>query len=140
VSREELESVYPEAINKADTADWDPRERRVLALSSIRYRDLILESKPAMDPPAAQAAAILAHEVMSGNLILNGWDSTVEQWIARLNTLAAWLPEYEFPTFGDEEKLAVLERFASAPFLISRSKTYRSSTNSARSSPATWPD
>jgi ATP-dependent helicase HrpB len=116
VSREELERVYPDAINKANTADWDPRERRVLALSSIRYRDLILESKPASDPPAAQAAAILAREVMAGNLILNGWDQTTEQWIARLNTLAEWLPEYEFPTFGDEEKLAVLEQLCLGSF------------------------
>jgi len=116
VSREELERVYPGAINKADTADWDPRERRVLALSSIRYRDLVLESKPAVDPPAAQAAAILAREVLAGNLILNGWDSVADQWVARLNTLAASLPEYEFPTFGDEEKLAVLEQLCLGSF------------------------
>ncbi len=116
VSREELERVYPDAINKAATADWEPRERRVLALSSIRYRDLILESKPATDPPAAQAAGILAREVMAGSLILNGWDSGADQWIARLNTLAAALPEYEFPTFGDEEKLAVLEQLCLGSF------------------------
>lgn len=116
VTREELESAYPAAINQTATADWDPRERRVLALSSTRYRDLILESKPAADPPAAQAAAILAREVMAGNLILNGWDATADQWVARLNTLAAFLPEYEFPAFGEEEKLAVLEQLCLGSF------------------------
>lgn len=116
ITRQELEAADPEAINKASTADWDPRERRVLALSSIRYRDLILESKPASEPPAAQAAAILAREVLSGALILNGWNTDVEQWIARLNTLAAALPEYGFPTFGDEEKLAVLEQLCLGSF------------------------
>jgi ATP-dependent helicase HrpB len=110
VGRDELERAFPEAISTGDAADWDARERRVVALAAVRYRDLVLESKPGTEPAPELAASLLAREVLAGNLVLNGWDAAAEQWVARLNTLAAWLPEHGFPTFGEAEKEAVLEQ------------------------------
>lgn len=110
VSRAQLEAFFPEAVRAVSSAEWDPRERRVTALDAIQYRDLVLESKPALDPPASLAAEILARRILDGELILKNWDRSVEQWIARLHTVAAAFPEYELPRVGLEEKLAVLEQ------------------------------
>lgn len=116
VTRAQLEAAYPEAIRAASSADWDPRERRVIALDAVQYRDLILESKPALEPPASLAAEILARRVLEGELTLNQWDRSVEQWIARLHTLATAFPEYELPRVTEEEKLAVLEQICFGSF------------------------
>lgn len=116
VSRAQLEATYPEAVRAASSAEWDPRERRVLALDAIQYRDLVLESKPALDPPASLAAEILARRILDGELILKQWDRAVDQWIARLHTLAGAFPEYELPRVGEEEKLAVLEQICYGAF------------------------
>ncbi|MEM7015207.1 MAG: ATP-dependent helicase C-terminal domain-containing protein, partial [Verrucomicrobiota bacterium] len=45
-----------------------------------------------------------------GNLVLKKWDRKVEQWIARLSTLANAMPELELPVFSDEDKQAVIEQ------------------------------
>ena len=100
----------PAAIHATESAEWNPRERRVDARHVLRYRDLDLESKPAKDPPEALAAEILAREVVAGNLILKKWNRKVEQWIARLSTLANAMPELELPAFGEADKLAVIEQ------------------------------
>ena len=110
IDRELLESQFPGSIQSGQSAEWNPRERRVDALEAVRYRDLILESKPAKDPPEALAAEILAREVLAGNLVLKKWDRKVEQWIARLSTLANAMPELELPAFSDDDKLAVIEQ------------------------------
>ncbi len=110
VSRELLESRFSDAVQSGRSAEWNPRDRKVDALDVIRYRDLILESKPSKDPPEEKAAEILAREVIAGNLILKKWDRQVEQWIARLSTLAHAMPELELPTFSDDDKLAVIEQ------------------------------
>lgn len=110
VSREQLLELFPGDFHKGASAEWDPRERRVQPLDVVRFRDLTLESKPSREPNEAQAAEILAREVVAGNLVLKKWDRAVEQWIARLSTLAKAMPELELPLFGDEDKLSVIEQ------------------------------
>ena len=110
VTRDLLEELFPNDFHTGASAEWDPRERRVQALDAVRFRDLTLESKPSKNPNQAQAAEILAREVVAGNLVLKKWDRAVEQWIARLSTLATAMPELELPLFGDDDKLAVIEQ------------------------------
>lgn len=110
VAREQLLELFPDSFHEGASAEWDPRDRRVQALDAIRFRDLTLESKPSREPNEAQAAEILAREVVAGNLVLKKWDRAVEQWIARLSTLANAMPEFELPEFSEEDKLAVIEQ------------------------------
>jgi ATP-dependent helicase HrpB len=50
--------------------------------------------------------------VAGGELSLPLWNETVEQWIARLNCLAGWMPELELPRIGADEKQFLLEQLA----------------------------
>src|SRR5262249_28731756 len=56
------------------------------------------------------AAALLAHAVHAGRFILKHWTPAVEQWIARLNGLARWCPEFGLSTIGEEERLFLLQQ------------------------------
>jgi ATP-dependent helicase HrpB len=73
----------------------------------VLFRDLVLESKRG-DPPAEEAAAILAAEVLKGTLALKGWDHAVDQWIVRVNCLARWCPELNLPPVTGEDKEAMI--------------------------------
>ena len=60
--------------------------------------------------PPADAAAILAREVIAGNCPLKKWDHATEQWIARLNFAAAHFPELELPPIGEGERALLIEQ------------------------------
>lgn len=103
-----LREMFPADLHEKTGATWDEAGRRVVARQERRFRDLVLESKESGKPPGEEAAAILAAQVASGNLTLKRWDTAVEQWIGRVNTLAVAFPEYEISAIGDEERLLLL--------------------------------
>jgi ATP-dependent helicase HrpB len=43
-------------------------------------------------------------------LKLPKWDHSVEQWILRLNRLAAWCPDFGLPPIGPEERRHIIEQ------------------------------
>jgi ATP-dependent helicase HrpB len=80
-----------------------------VARDETRFRDLVLEEKLSGDPPAEEAAKILAREVAAGRLALANWNEAVEQWILRVNRLREWMPELALPAIGEEDKSAIIE-------------------------------
>ena len=74
------------------------------------FIDLLLRSEEfsaAQEPAAAQ---LLAREVVAGTCPLKQWDNAVEQWLARVNFVAAQFPEMEFPRIDTAAKLLLLEQ------------------------------
>jgi ATP-dependent helicase HrpB len=62
------------------------------------------------DPPSREeAAGILAREVVAGRLVLEQWDTSVEQWIFRVNGLRQWMPELGLPAIGEEDRNVMIE-------------------------------
>ncbi len=104
-----LRESFPREFSESAGAKWDPVSRRVEARVRRMFRDLVIEDRAGAAPPEDAAARILATEVREGRLAMKHWDHAVEQWIARLNTLAEAMPEYDLPRFGDEERQTVLE-------------------------------
>ena len=76
---------------------FDASARRVVGRTIAQFHDLVLMEKTTDRVPLAEAAALLAREVMAGTCPLKKWDHAVEQWIARLNFTAATFPELELP-------------------------------------------
>ena len=77
------------------------------ALSSVArkiFRDLVIESQDRDAEPSPEASACLAQAVANGDLTLNQWNDSVEQWIARVNFLAGILPEHHIPKIGAAER------------------------------------
>lgn len=105
-----LAEVHPDAFRQIERVEWDAVQKRVVRRVERCFRDLPLESKAQPDVPPAQAATVLAREVLAGTIDFPGWDDEVEQWVARLNALAGWMPELELPVFTAEDKGFVIEQ------------------------------
>ena len=58
----------------------------------------------------AEAAALLAREVIAGSCPLKKWDHAVEQWIARLNFAAKTFPELELPPIEESGRALLIEQ------------------------------
>jgi ATP-dependent helicase HrpB len=110
IEEEWLRELFPESFREETRVDFDPTLRRVVGRRVTMFHDLVLRSEdfPAGDDPAA--ARLLAREVAAGTCPLKHWDNAVEQWIARVNFVAAGFPEMEFPPIDEAAKLLFLEQ------------------------------
>lgn len=104
-----LEELFPEDLARDVRVFYDATARRVFAEERLKFRDLALEARRFEPPPADAAARLLAEEVVAGRLVLTEWDHGVEQWIARLNSLARWCPDLALPPIGEEDRRALIE-------------------------------
>jgi ATP-dependent helicase HrpB len=129
VVREEwLRELFPEDFRDAEEIVYDETQRRVFVERRKVFRDLVFQaerseivgrasslsksqarSSETLDLQA-QAASILAAEVLKGNLVLKNWDEAVEQWIVRVNRLREWMPELKLPAIGEDDRRALLQQ------------------------------
>ena len=112
VREEWLREMFPEEFAEETVTVFDPASRGVASRRITRFRDLVLRSEPGGTPDPAAAARIFAGKVSAGELSLPLWNEQVERWIARLNCLAAWMPELELPRIGPDERRFLLEQLA----------------------------
>src|SRR5207237_6055901 len=91
IKEEWLRELFPADFKEVRAVVYDPTLRRVFARDEKRFRDLVLEEKLSDDPPAEEAASILAREVAAGRCALENWDESGEQWILRVNRVGRWL-------------------------------------------------
>jgi ATP-dependent helicase HrpB len=110
IEEEWLRELFPEAFRDETIVKFDPVQRRVIGRRETHFHDLVLRSEASVEVSKEAAAAILAREVFEGNLALKNWDNAVEQWIARVDCVAQWFPEMNFPQITDVEKLSLLEQ------------------------------
>src|SRR5215831_1178348 len=111
-----LNELFPEALSERTDVTFDASGKRVVSKQVTLFRDLVLKTKLAGTPPEEAAAALLAHAVHSGRFVLKHWTPAVEQWIARLNGLARWCPEFGLPVIGEEERLFLLQQICLGSF------------------------
>ncbi|HEY2918817.1 MAG TPA: ATP-dependent helicase HrpB [Candidatus Binatia bacterium] len=116
VKEEWLREIFPEDFKEVHAVVYDPTLRRVLARDEKRFRDLVLEEKVSDNPPAEEAANILAREVAAGRCVLENWNQSVEQWILRVNRLREWMPELALPAIREEDRDAMLELICHGAF------------------------
>src|SRR5699024_10114277 len=102
IEEEWLPELFPEDYRKVEKVILDPDHKRVVREEQRLFRDLVLGTRHAGDATPEEAAPILAEEVLEGRLTLKNWNHKVEQWIARVNSVAEWMPELELPVIDDE--------------------------------------
>jgi ATP-dependent helicase HrpB len=109
VKEEWLREMFPQGFAQRRAVVYDPALRRVVVREEKRFRDLLLDETVSDRPPADEAAALLAREVVAGRLVLENWDEAVEQWILRLNRLREWMPELELPGIAETDRTVMIE-------------------------------
>jgi len=105
-----LEEFFAGDFAEGTATTYDESARRVVCRTERRFRDLVLKSKDQGEPDYDQAAALLAAEVVAGNLNLKNWDAVVENWIQRVNFVARHCPETEIAPIDDEARQLLVEQ------------------------------
>lgn len=105
-----LGEMFPEALRTEEVVALDPAAKRVTVRRRKIFRDLVLEDREAGDAAPDAAARLLVREVQEGRCPLPQWDEAVDQWIARVNTLAKLFPEFGVAPFTDGDRPFVLEQ------------------------------
>ena len=104
VREEWLQESFPNDFQETDVVFFDAATRRVQARRDLIFRDLTLQSTKIDAPPPEKASEILAREVMEGRCPLANWTHDIDQWIARINSLAVWCPELHLPVIDQEAR------------------------------------
>jgi ATP-dependent helicase HrpB len=84
----------------------------VVAFSRTCYRDLVLEEKPAPVPREEAGALLAGHAARHAGRALALDDPDVAAYLARVRSLAVWMPELELPAFGEETLAEVARELA----------------------------
>lgn len=108
-----IEAEWLEGKTTRTEAVFDAARERVVGQRRTFYRDLVL-TESEVTPSAEDAAAKLA-EAAAGNLAkaLPLDSDEVQGWLARVRSLAGWMPELGLPAFGDDELREILPELAS---------------------------
>ncbi|MDH3603895.1 MAG: ATP-dependent helicase HrpB, partial [Candidatus Tectomicrobia bacterium] len=110
VEKEWLVDLYPDEWTERTDVTFDATGKRVAARQLTLFRDLVLQSKLAGQPPAEESAALLAREVLAGRFKLKHWTPEVEQWICRLNRLAQWCPDLGLAAIDAADRLFLTQQ------------------------------
>jgi ATP-dependent helicase HrpB len=105
-----LRHLFPDDMHTEIRVVFDAVVMRVRSEEALKFRDLVVETRRVEPPPADAAAALLTEEILAGRLRLTKWDHHIEQWILRLNQLAAWCPDFELPPIGEQERRHIVEQ------------------------------
>jgi ATP-dependent helicase HrpB len=110
VREEWLRELFPNDFRETDLVYFDSATRRVRSRRDVIFRDLILQSARIETPPPEKASEILTKEVIDGRCPLANWTHEVDQWIARVNCLANWLPELRLPVINQEARFYLIQQ------------------------------
>jgi ATP-dependent helicase HrpB len=103
IKEEWLRELFPEAFADQIECAFERHAKRVVARRVTRFHDLILRAKETDEVPREAAAALLAKAIADREFQLTNWNQDVDQWIARLNFLAATFPEWQLPPITDAD-------------------------------------
>jgi len=113
IDAEQLAEWHPDRLKKDTQVSLDEITKKFVnsSVTSYQYNTLSLEVSKEIsnDPPDSdQVAAMMAQRIIDGEVDLPKWNFKVEQWIARLNQLADWMPELELPPITLEDRLHLI--------------------------------
>jgi ATP-dependent helicase HrpB len=110
VRREWVEQTFPEQIAAGLEHLYDRTHRRVAAVKLLRFGSLVIhhEHQPETDPRASGLCLAEAH--LKGCFELPLFNHQIKQLIARVNLVAALMPELDFPAFDPPAVRACLGR------------------------------
>jgi ATP-dependent helicase HrpB len=111
VKREWIEQTFPEQINATVEHLYDRTHKRVAAVKLIRFHDLVIHHEHQRDVEPQASGRCLADAARKNYFELPLLNHEVKQFIARVNLVAAVMPELEFPPLDDA---AIANRLAHA--------------------------
>ncbi|MFL6237327.1 MAG: ATP-dependent helicase HrpB [Thermoanaerobaculia bacterium] len=109
----EVEPEWLPGLRTAVELEFDESRERVAAWKRTRYEDLVIAETEVPPPDAAETARVLAEAAASRlDRALPLDDPEVASFLARVRSLAGWMPELGLPRFEEEELRALLPALA----------------------------
>ena len=110
IREEWLAEIFPDRFADQEMTVYDPASRSVVAKRIRRFGELILDEKTTETPSPAEAAQLLADEIVNGRLKLKQWNASVESWIERVNFLSQHCPECQISKLDENGRKAICEQ------------------------------
>ena len=118
VSRQDLFEQFGDHLDRVEDISWNGGTGSVSARTRTMLGDLVLDEKPLAEPDPEAVQAALLEGIRSVGLDILPWTRKARLLQARVNCIAHWQPEEEWPDLGEEYLLETLEEWL-GPFLQS---------------------
>lgn len=110
IERKWLEELFAGQFSDVEETVFSEKQKRVVELKAVRFRDLDIEVKESLEPDLNAAAAVLAGMIQDGKARLDKWDAAVELFIRKVNFIASTFPEYEIDPIGADARALIVEQ------------------------------
>jgi ATP-dependent helicase HrpB len=104
ISKELLSELFPDDFSETSETRLDMSQKRVVASSLTKFRDLVIDESQKGEPDPDESARILHAEIMSGRLVLKNFDESAQAFIERVNFVASVCPETGIAPIDDDAK------------------------------------
>jgi ATP-dependent helicase HrpB len=97
VHPEWLQEELPHLLTEARSVRFDPTRGRAIADQTVHFADLLLRSETHGAVDEADAVRLLAEHVSENANEFLRQDESIARWLDRLASVAAWLPDQDWP-------------------------------------------
>jgi ATP-dependent helicase HrpB len=104
----ERDWLPPELITTRDELFFHPSQKQVVARRRVLWDDLVLSETPIATPEGEATAEVLFTAAKTSWSAVFPEDADVAGYLMRVQSLAAWMPDLNLPTFDESQKLAIL--------------------------------
>ena len=118
VKREWIQETFPGQVTESVEHLFDRTHRRVSAVKLIRFHDLMIHHEHQRETDPAASGRCLAEAFGKGYFELPLLNHDIKQTMARVNLVAAVMPELEFPPFDAAAVTQCLSRAFSGLTLV----------------------
>ena len=118
VKREWIEEMFPQHLTAQVEHLYDRTHKRVAAVKLVRFRDLVIHHEHQRDVEPAASGHALAEAYAKDLFELPMLNHDLKQFIARVNLVAAALPELDFPAFDTPALVNALAKAFSGMTLV----------------------
>ncbi|QDT54720.1 ATP-dependent RNA helicase HrpB [Caulifigura coniformis] len=104
----ERDWLPPELIRTSDEVFFHPSQKQIVARRRVLWDDLVLSETPIATPEDDATAEALYEAAKSSWSSVFPDDADVAGYLARVQSLADWMPDLDLPAFDESQRLAVL--------------------------------
>ncbi len=116
VTRDDLRQHLPEHFTEATEVYWDERQQAVSARWRERFGRVVMDERPATDVAPGEVLAAMLQGIRGMGLEVLPWDRELRLWRQRVQAVAHWFSEQDWPDVSDEWLLSNLEEWL-GPYL-----------------------
>jgi ATP-dependent helicase HrpB len=110
VKREWIEETFAEQITSKVEHLYDRTHKRVAAVKLVRFHDLVIHHTHQRDVDPVASGRCLAEAFRKNYFELPLFNHELKQFVARVNLVAAVMPELDFPAFDEAAIISCLAR------------------------------